>query len=96
MAGNKEGGKEAARTTKKLYGKDFYSVIGKKGGAGGHTGGFYRDPERARIIGAVGGLVSRTPNAKTKPKASVVRAAKRVMKQQLDIMKRQAQGSIER
>lgn len=40
MAGTKIGGDKAARTNKKLHGKDFYARIGKIGGAMGTTGGF--------------------------------------------------------
>lgn len=32
MAGTTEGGSKAAKKNKKLYGKDFYRIIGAKGG----------------------------------------------------------------
>jgi general stress protein YciG len=59
MGGTKIGGKMAAETNKKLYGKDFYGRIGAIGGKKGHTGGFYKNRELARIAGRKGGLVSR-------------------------------------
>ena len=66
MAGNLEGGRKAAATNKKLYGKDFYANIGRKGGKNGHTGGFAADPERARRAGAIGGKKSKRGPAKKK------------------------------
>ena len=66
MAGNLEGGRKAAATNKKLYGKDFYANIGRKGGKNGHTGGFAADPERARIAGSIGGKKSKRGPAKKK------------------------------
>lgn len=59
MAGTRSGGRLAAKTNKKLYGADFYTKIGAKGGRRGRTGGFYADRERARRVGKVGGLISR-------------------------------------
>lgn len=68
MAGTKAGGRAAADTNKKKYGKDFYARIGKSGGEKGRTGGFASDKtgedgltgrERAAIAGARGGRVSR-------------------------------------
>jgi hypothetical protein len=66
MAGNLEGGRKAAATNKKRYGKDFYANIGRKGGKNGHTGGFAADPERARRAGAIGGKKSKRGPAKKK------------------------------
>ena len=66
MAGNLEGGRKAAATNKKLYGKDFYANIGRKGGKNGHTGGFAADHERARRAGAIGGKKSKRGPAKKK------------------------------
>ena len=60
MAGTIEGGRKAAATNKKKYGKEFYALIGRRGGQNGHTGGFASEelgkdgltgPERARIAG---------------------------------------------
>lgn len=59
MAGTIEGGRRAAETNKKLYGKDFYKRIGVKGGQRGRTGGFYVNRELARTAGAKGGKISR-------------------------------------
>lgn len=57
--GTKEGGKAAARTNRKKYGKDFYKRIGAIGGRNGNTGGFAANPDLARIAGARGGRISR-------------------------------------
>lgn len=58
MAGTKQGGIKAAATNKKLHGADFYARIGSRGGKNGHTGGFYANPELAKIAGHRGGLTS--------------------------------------
>ena len=59
MAGTKNGGKAAAKTNKTKYGADFYARIGTAGGKKGHTGGFFKNRELARIAGARGGRISR-------------------------------------
>lgn len=59
MAGTEKGGKTAASTNKKRYGKDFYARIGAMGGKKGKTGGFYANRELARVAGAKGGRISR-------------------------------------
>lgn len=59
MAGTKTGGKAAAKTNKNKYGPDFYARIGAMGGKKGHTGGFFKNRELARVAGARGGRVSR-------------------------------------
>jgi general stress protein YciG len=59
MAGTKTGGKAAAKTNKNKYGSDFYARIGAVGGKKGHTGGFFKNRELARIAGARGGRISR-------------------------------------
>ena len=68
MAGTKLGGIRAAATNKKKYGKEFYALIGRKGGQNGHTGGFASEepgkdgltgPERAKIAGQKGGVKSK-------------------------------------
>lgn len=73
MAGTKEGGRKAAATNLRKHGKDFYSMIGRKGGHNGHTGGFASDKvgkdgltgwERASKVGSVGGKISRRGKAK--------------------------------
>ena len=59
MAGTKNGGKAAAKTNKTKYGADFYARIGAAGGKKGHTGGFFKNRELARVAGARGGRISR-------------------------------------
>jgi general stress protein YciG len=59
MAGTVKGGKQAANTNKKRYGKDFYATIGKKGGTLSRGGGFAANRELARKAGARGGKISR-------------------------------------
>jgi len=59
MAGSTIGGKRAANTNKIKYGDDFYKRIGAMGGRRGRTGGFYGNPELARIAGTKGGRISR-------------------------------------
>lgn len=72
MAGTRDGGAKAAATNKAKYGKDFYAMIGAKGGKKGKTGGFASDKkgadgltgrERARLAGSVGGRISRRKKA---------------------------------
>lgn len=68
MSGTKVGGLKARNTNLERHGEDFYSRIGKIGGANGHTGGFNSDKigkdgltgfQRAGIAGAKGGSISR-------------------------------------
>lgn len=63
MPGTPSGGRKAAATTKKKYGKGFHSKIGKLGGEAGHTGGFYHmslnDPQRHSALSMAGGTKSR-------------------------------------
>lgn len=59
MVGTKAGGLKAAATNRAKHGKDFYRIIGRKGGQNGHTGGFASNPELAKIAGAKGGRISR-------------------------------------
>ena len=68
MSGTKAGGMKAAATNKAKYGKDFYANIGRKGGSNGNGGGFASEkvctdgltgPERAKVVGAIGGHNSR-------------------------------------
>ena len=58
MSGTKQGGEKAKLKNIELYGEDFYSRIGARGGRNGHTGGFASDPNRAREAGRKGGLKS--------------------------------------
>lgn len=55
MVGTKAGGLKAAATNKKRHGKDFYALIGARGGRNGHVGGFSSNPALARLAGAKGG-----------------------------------------
>lgn len=66
MAGTKAGGKKAAETNKERYGKDFYAMIGRRGGQNGHDGGFAANRELAKIAGAKGGKKSKRGPAKKK------------------------------
>ena len=59
MAGTKAGGKKAAKSNMEKYGKDFFRVIGRKGGRNGNTGGFAANPRLASIAGEKGGRASR-------------------------------------
>lgn len=59
MSGTKLGGLKARETNLKNHGKDFYRIIGSKGGQNGHTGGFAANRELARLAGAKGGRKSR-------------------------------------
>lgn len=59
MSGTRTGGQKAAKTNLAIHGKDFYRIIGSKGGRNGHTGGFHNNPELARRAGAKGGRISR-------------------------------------
>lgn len=65
MPGTKAGGLKAAKKNKELHGKDFYRIIGSKGGQNGHTGGFASNPALARIAGAKGGRISRRTGVTT-------------------------------
>lgn len=73
MAGNKIGGRKAAETNKRLYGKDWYAKIGKIGGSNGHTGGFAANPELAKEAGRKGGKISRRGPSKNKMPAGYSR-----------------------
>lgn len=68
MSGTRIGGKKAAQKNVELHGKDFYRIIGSKGGQNGHTGGFASNPALARIAGAKGGTISRRKKASEKQK----------------------------
>ena len=71
MSGTVEGGRKAYQKNIQRHGRDFYAKIGQMGGRRGHTGGFASDKvgpdgltgrQRARIVGAKGGRVSRRSN----------------------------------
>lgn len=70
MPGSVAGGRKAAKTNKRLYGDDFFVMIGTAGGKASKGGGFKSDKigkdgltgrERAAIAGRKGGLKSRRP-----------------------------------
>lgn len=59
IAGNRQGGLKAAETNKARYGKDFFKLIGSKGGQATGPKGFALDNERAKEAGRKGGRASR-------------------------------------
>jgi len=63
MPGTISGGKKAALTNKKRYGKAFYEKIGAEGGRKSRGGGFAANPELAREAGRRGGKASRRTKA---------------------------------
>ena len=63
MAGTSQGGRVAAQHNKKKYGKDFYARIGAMGGKKSRTGGFFANPDLARMAGAKGGKRSQKKRA---------------------------------
>lgn len=63
MSGTIAGGRRAAETNKARYGKDFYRLMGRRGGRAGTTGGFAANRELARLAGAKGGRISRRGKA---------------------------------
>ena len=76
MSGTKEGGAKAAATNRARHGDDFYAKIGGKGGRNSNTGGFasgkvgkdgLTGKERAAIVGAKGGSLSRRHGSVYKP-----------------------------
>lgn len=67
MAGTKAGGLKAALKNKERYGKDFYRMIGSKGGQQkpSKPRGFAADKELARVAGTKGGRISRRTGVTT-------------------------------
>ena len=63
--GTKAGGMKAAATNL-ANNPNFYREIGRIGGRNGHTGGFYANPELAKIAGRKGGSISKRGPAKKK------------------------------
>lgn len=62
MAGTHAGGKKsAAKNTQ--FDADFYKKIGAKGGSISRHGGFFKNRELAREVGAIGGRKSRRGRA---------------------------------
>ncbi|MBP7834758.1 hypothetical protein KA025_01595 [Candidatus Saccharibacteria bacterium] len=75
MSGSVKGGKLAAKTNKKRYGRNFYAEIGAKGGKNSNTGGFahsllcdcdYSEDlhKKAQCAGSRGGKVSKRVSVK--------------------------------
>jgi len=65
MAGTKLGGLKAARINKLRYGKEYYKVIGAKGGKKGTTGGFGNGEVGRKLAseaGYKGGRISKPTN----------------------------------
>lgn len=59
MAGTKKGGKKAASTNKKRWGKGFYAMIGAMGGKAEVPKGFaLMSPEKRSTAGRKGGMIS--------------------------------------
>ena len=54
MAGNKKGGAKAAETIRRLYGDDFWSKVGKKGGNKTGVSWLTGNSELAAKIGRMG------------------------------------------
>lgn len=74
MSGTIAGGRKARNTNYKLHGKDFYRIIGSKGGQQkpSKPRGFAANPELAKIAGARGGRKSkRGPEGARKEKEYV-------------------------
>ena len=59
MAGTRKGGLKAKKTNKRVYGKNFYKIIGRKGGLSSRDGGFASNKTLASTAGAKGGRISR-------------------------------------
>lgn len=66
--GTTEGGAKAAKAIREKYGEDYYKKIGAVGGSRSSNGGFASDKvgkdgltgkQRAKIMGAKGGSISR-------------------------------------
>lgn len=72
MGGTVNGGKLAAKTNMSKHGEDFYSRIGKIGGAKGTTGGFYYSKVNGLDThikaGRKGGEISRRGKSRGKAK----------------------------
>lgn len=100
MPGTIEGGRKAAATNKKKYGKEFYANIGRKGGKNGHTGGFAANPELAREAGRKGGKISKRGPAKrfsvdkiAKIKEELAEAEAEELKSRIRLLKARLEGA---
>ena len=56
MSGTIAGGRKAKETNYKIHGRNFYKVIGAKGGRAGHSGGFATSHEWAVECGRKGAI----------------------------------------
>lgn len=76
MSGTKLGGRKAAKTNKEKYGDNFYSKIGRKGGAKSHpeTRPFAKNPALASEAGRKGGRNSSRAGIKNKKPRVVAKA----------------------
>jgi general stress protein YciG len=69
MAGTKAGGIRASETNRRLYGEDYYTVLGRKGGLVKVPKGFAKWPkERISEAGRKGGTTSSREGVKSKIK----------------------------
>lgn len=100
MPGTIEGGRKAAATNKRKYGKEFYAHIGRKGGKNGHTGGFAANPELAREAGRKGGKISKRGPAKrfsegkiAKIKEELAEAEEEELKSRIRFLKARLEGA---
>lgn len=67
MSGTRSGGRKAAATNKRIYGKDFYRGIGKLGGESSWGYEFGHGMVDPSVIGKKGGTVSRRTKVKPDP-----------------------------
>lgn len=70
MAGTTAGGKQASKTNKERYGKNFYAKIGAIGGKKTGNKGFALNRELASEAGRKGGKISSRRGIKNKSKLS--------------------------
>ena len=66
MSGTKKGGQKARETIYQKHGKDFFKMIGRKGGKATGMKGFALNPAKAGIAGAKGGRKSKRGPSKVK------------------------------
>lgn len=64
MAGNEDSNRIAADTKKRIYGKDYYSRIGRLGGKKPRVRSYSSDHDLAVRSGRKGGQISRKPPRK--------------------------------
>jgi ribosome-binding protein aMBF1 (putative translation factor) len=100
MGGTKKGGIKAYKTITNAYGEDFYASIGALGGAKGKADGtvkgFAQMPtEKVRMIGRMGGSISRKGDSDKLSKHKVERI-KLHYNQQIRLMREQSEMSVNR